>query len=55
MRKLVPVLCLGLALAGCASSSAEITPAYVSPFIYQNPCRASSYADAITVIGHGAA
>ena len=34
MRRLVPVLCL--AVAGCASSSAEITPAYVSPFIYQN-------------------
>jgi hypothetical protein len=34
MRKSIPFLCL--VLAGCASSSAEITPAYVSPFIYQN-------------------
>jgi hypothetical protein len=30
----IPVLCL--ALAGCASSSAEITPAYVSPIPYQS-------------------
>jgi hypothetical protein len=34
MRKLVPVLCL--ALAACASSSAEITPSYVSPVMYQS-------------------
>jgi hypothetical protein len=27
---------LGAALAGCASSSAEITPAYVSPVAYQS-------------------
>jgi hypothetical protein len=34
MRKLGIVL-LGAALGGCASSSAEITPAYISPVIYQ--------------------
>ena len=30
------IVALGAALAGCASSSAEITPAYVSPVIYQS-------------------
>src|SRR3977135_963217 len=34
MRILV-IVALGVALAGCASSSAEITPAYVSPVMYQ--------------------
>jgi hypothetical protein len=34
MRKL-GVVALGAALSGCASSSSEITPAYVSPVIYQ--------------------
>jgi hypothetical protein len=34
--KIVTLTALAIALAGCASSSAEITPAYVSPFIYQN-------------------
>lgn len=34
MRKL-GIAALGAALGGCASSSAEITPAYVSPVIYQ--------------------
>ncbi|RXH41345.1 hypothetical protein [Bradyrhizobium zhanjiangense] len=29
------IIALGAALAGCASSSAEITPAYVSPLQYQ--------------------
>jgi hypothetical protein len=30
------IVALGAALAGCASSSAEISPAYVSPVMYQN-------------------
>ena len=34
MRKL-GVVALAAALSGCASSSSEITPAYVSPVIYQ--------------------
>jgi hypothetical protein len=29
------IVALGAALAGCASSSAEITPSYVSPVMYQ--------------------
>jgi hypothetical protein len=29
------IVVLGAALGGCASSSAEITPAYVSPVMYQ--------------------
>jgi hypothetical protein len=29
------IAALGAALAGCASSSAEITPSYVSPVAYQ--------------------
>jgi hypothetical protein len=35
MRKL-GIVALGAALAGCASSSAEIAPAYVSPVMYQS-------------------
>jgi hypothetical protein len=34
MRKL-GIVALGAALAGCASSSAEIAPAYISPVAYQ--------------------
>jgi hypothetical protein len=34
MRKL-GIVALGAALGGCASSSSDITPAYVSPVIYQ--------------------
>ena len=30
------IVAFGAALAGCASSSAEITPAYVSPVMYQS-------------------
>ena len=30
------IVALGAALAGCASSSADITPAYVSPVAYQS-------------------
>ena len=30
------IVVLGAALYGCASSSAEITPAYISPVIYQS-------------------
>jgi len=30
------IVVLGAALCGCASSSAEITPAYISPVIYQS-------------------
>lgn len=29
------IVALGAALGGCASSSAEITPAYISPVMYQ--------------------
>ena len=35
MRIVWVILC-GAALAGCASASSEITPAYVSPVAYQN-------------------
>src|SRR6266436_9330592 len=35
MRKL-GVVALGAALGGCASSAADITPAYVSPVAYQS-------------------
>ena len=35
MRKWA-ILVLGAALGGCASSSSEITPAYVSPVAYQS-------------------
>ena len=35
MRNLGTVV-LGAALAGCASSSADITPTYVSPMLYQS-------------------
>ena len=35
MRKL-GIVALGAALAGCASSSSEITPSYVSPVAYQS-------------------
>jgi hypothetical protein len=30
------IVALGAALGGCASSSAEITPAYISPVMYQS-------------------
>ena len=33
--RILGIVALGAALAGCASSSAEITPAYVSPVMYQ--------------------
>src|ERR1700726_4757056 len=33
--RILGIVALGAALGGCASSSAEITPAYVSPVIYQ--------------------
>ncbi len=33
--KSMGVVALAIALAGCASSSADITPAYVSPVMYQ--------------------
>src|SRR5712671_7917666 len=34
--RILGVVALGAALGGCASSSAEITPAYVSPVAYQS-------------------
>jgi hypothetical protein len=33
--RVLGIVALGAALAGCASSSADITPAYVSPVAYQ--------------------
>ena len=36
MRPFVLVFALAMILAGCASKSSEITPAYVSPVLYQN-------------------
>jgi hypothetical protein len=33
--RILGIVALGAALAGCASTSAEITPAYVSPVIFQ--------------------
>jgi hypothetical protein len=36
MRRVGTAACAALALAGCASKSAEITPAYVSPVPYTN-------------------
>ena len=33
--RVLGIVALGAALGGCASSSAEITPAYVSPVMYQ--------------------
>jgi hypothetical protein len=36
MRSLGVVVCAALMLAGCASKSSEITPAYVSPLPYSN-------------------
>jgi hypothetical protein len=33
--RILGIVALGAALGGCASSSSEITPAYVSPVIYQ--------------------
>ncbi len=33
--RILGVVALGAALAGCASSAADITPAYVSPVVYQ--------------------
>jgi hypothetical protein len=35
MRTTLWIVVLGTALAGCASSSSDITPAYVSPVAYQ--------------------
>src|SRR5215472_8751527 len=32
----IGIVALAIALAGCASSSAEIAPAYISPVIYQS-------------------
>jgi hypothetical protein len=34
--RILGIVALGAALGGCASSSAEITPAYISPVTYQN-------------------
>jgi hypothetical protein len=34
--KIFPIAALAAALGGCASSSADITPSYVSPVIYQS-------------------
>jgi outer membrane murein-binding lipoprotein Lpp len=34
--RIFPIPLLGLLLAGCASSAAEIKPSYVSPLQYQN-------------------
>ena len=36
MRNDLAIAVLCAALGGCASSSAEITPAYISPVIYQS-------------------
>jgi hypothetical protein len=33
--RILGIVALGAALGGCASSSADITPAYVSPVMYQ--------------------
>src|SRR4030081_1187094 len=33
--RILGIVALGAALGGCASSSAEITPAYISPVMYQ--------------------
>jgi len=45
MRR-VPLLLLAAALAGCASRSAEITPTYVSPIMYQGHTCAQLAAEA---------
>jgi hypothetical protein len=34
--RILGVVALGAALGGCASSAADITPAYVSPVAYQS-------------------
>jgi hypothetical protein len=34
--RMMGIVALGAALGGCASSSAEITPAYISPVMYQS-------------------
>ena len=34
--RVLGIVALGAALGGCASSAADITPAYVSPVAYQN-------------------
>src|ERR1700738_4047739 len=34
--RILGIVALGVALSGCASSSSEIAPAYVSPVIYQS-------------------
>lgn len=36
MRHLVSAAALAVALGGCASKSSDITPAYISPIMYQN-------------------
>jgi hypothetical protein len=33
--RILGIVSLGVALGGCASSAADITPAYVSPVVYQ--------------------
>jgi hypothetical protein len=34
--RILGIVALGAALGGCASSAADITPAYVSPVVYQS-------------------
>jgi hypothetical protein len=34
--RILGIVALGAALGGCASSAADITPAYVSPVAYQS-------------------
>ncbi len=36
MSKIVPILCCALTLAGCATSSANVSASYVSPMQYQS-------------------
>jgi hypothetical protein len=33
--RILRIVALGAALGGCASSAADVTPAYVSPVVYQ--------------------
>jgi hypothetical protein len=40
--RILGIVALGAALGGCASSSAEITPAYISPVAYQGYPRVQS-------------
>jgi hypothetical protein len=37
--RILGIVALGAALGGCASSSADISPAYVSPVAYQGTCQ----------------